>query len=170
MEDYKKLEQHWQESDMLEQIPSIVEERLTFLETIHRYRLIESTVLSYEETNYHFLPIVYVDGNSIRLRDSDNGQSKQLTRPYVYHALGNQKLKNFAAQCLGNELENMVMHKWKVAAESIPEEYLDAYENPQKASVLIYNAFIQGSNGTIPLPPPQEVGRVSAPLKSCKPL
>lgn len=160
-EDYKKLEQHWKETGRLDQIPHIVEERTTFLETIHRYRLIESTVLSHEETSYQFLPIVYVDGNSIRL--SSNGQAKQVTRPYVYHALGNQKLKNFAGQCLANELENMVMHKWKVAAESIPEKYLEAYTNPQKASVLVYNAFLEGSQGTIPLPPPQEVGRVSAP-------
>ncbi|KAF5271649.1 hypothetical protein FQR65_LT05270 [Abscondita terminalis] len=30
-------------------------------------------------------------------------------------------------------------------------------------SSLIYNAFLEGNQGTIPLPPPQEVGRVSAP-------
>jgi len=161
LEEYQKLGQYWQETGRLDQIPQIVEERTTYLETIHRYRLIESTVLSHEETSYQFLPIVYVDGNSIRL--SNNGQTKQVTRPYVYHALGNQKLKNFAGQCLANELENMVMHKWKVAAESIPEKYLEAYTDPQKESVLIYNAFQVGSQGTIPLPPPQEVGRVSAP-------
>ncbi|WP_342220245.1 hypothetical protein [Rickettsiella endosymbiont of Miltochrista miniata] len=160
-EEYQKLAQYWQETGRLDQIPHIVEERTTSLETIHRYRLIESTVLSHEETSYQFLPIVYVDGNSIRL--SNNGHAKQVTRPYVYHALSNQKLKNFAGQCLANELENMVMHKWKVAAESIPEKYLEAYTNPQKASVLVYNAFLEGSQGTIPLPPPQEVGRVSAP-------
>ena len=160
-EEYQKLAQYWQETGRLDQIPHIVEERTTSLETIHRYHLIESTVLSHEETSYQFLPIVYVDGNSIRL--NNNGQAKQITRPYVYHALGNQKLKNFAGQCLANELENMVMHKWKVAAESIPEKYLEAYTNPQKASVLVYNAFLEGSQGTIPLPPPQEVGRVSAP-------
>lgn len=160
-EEYQKLSQYWQETGRLDQIPHIVEERITSLETIHRYRLIESTVLSHEETSYQFLPIVYVDGNSIRL--SNNSQTKQVTRPYVYHAIGNQKLKNFAGQCLANELENMVMHKWKVAAESIPEKYLEAYTNPQKASVLVYNAFLEGSQGTIPLPPPQEVGRVSAP-------
>lgn len=160
-EEYQKLGQHWQESGRLDQIPHIVEERTTYLETIHRYHLIESNILNYEETNYQFLPIVYVDGNSIRLTNND--QTKQVTRPYVYHALGNQKLKNFAGQCLANELENMVMHKWKVAAESIPEKYLDAYINPQKASVLVYNAFQEGSQGMIPLPPPQEVGRVSAP-------
>lgn len=160
-EEYQKLAKYWQETGRLDQIPHIIEERTTSLETIHRYRLIESTVLSHEETSYQFLPIVYVDGNSIRL--SNNGQTKQVTRPYVYHALGNQKLKNFAGQCLANELENMVMHKWKVAAESIPEKYLEAYTNPQKASVLVYNAFLEGSQGMIPLPPPQEVGRVSAP-------
>ncbi len=160
-EAYQKLNQYWQETGRLEQIPQIIEERTTYLETIHRYRLIESSVLSHEETSYQCLPIVYVDGNSIRL--SDNGQTKQVTRPYVFHALGNQKLKNFAGQCLANELENMVMHKWKVAAESIPENYLEAYTHPQKASVLVYNAFLEGSQGTIPLPPPQEVGRVSAP-------
>jgi hypothetical protein len=160
-EEHQKLAQYWQETGRLDQIPHIVEERTTYLETIQRYRLIESTVLSHEETSYQFLPIVYVDGNSIRL--TNNGQAKQVTRPYVYHALGNQKLKNFAGQCLANELENMVMHKWKVAAESIPEKYLEAYINPQKASVLVYNAFLEGSQGMIPLPPPQEVGRVSAP-------
>jgi len=35
---------------------------------------------------------------------------------------GYPKLKNFAGQTLGNELENMIQHKFIVAKESLPQE------------------------------------------------
>lgn len=162
-EDYQALLQHWQQAGILSQFPRIIEERQTKIETIHRYQLIESQVLTHEETDYKYLPLVYVDGNSIRLRDGKMGDMKQLTRPYVYHAVGNQTLKNFAGQCLANELATMVAQKWIIAAEAIPAKYLDNYLKSQVPSVAIYNSFIEHNGSLAPLPPPQSVQRTSAP-------
>jgi hypothetical protein len=96
------------------------------------------------------------------MQDGENGATYQMTRPFVYHAMGMQKLKNFAGQTIGAEIQNMVMHKFKVAIESIPEEYKDAYKNVQVMSVLAYNAFFE-KNPEVPLPPPQEIQRTETP-------
>ncbi|WP_218813992.1 hypothetical protein [Rickettsiella endosymbiont of Dermanyssus gallinae] len=162
-DDYKTLEQHWQQSGILSPFPRIVEERPTTIETIHRYQLIESQVIKYEETDYKYLPLVYVDGNSIRLRDGKMGDMKQLTRPYVYHAASNQKLKNFAGQCLANELATMTAQKWIIAAEAIPEAYIENYKKSQVPSIAVYNGYMEHNGSLVPLPPPQSVQRTSAP-------
>lgn len=161
-EKYKKLQAYWDEQGIIEQIPKIISTRSTMIETIVRYDIAENKVLSYQETDYKYLPLVFFDGNSIMLRQHVNGSAFQMTRPYIYHTKGTQKLKNFAGQTLANELENMVQHKFKVAKESIPSEYIDAYENVQKASVLIYNGFLENDPDK-PLPPPQEIQRVATP-------
>jgi len=122
-EEYKALEQYRQQEGILSQLPTIAEERQTNTETIHRYQLIGSQIIQHEETDYKYLPLVFVDGNSIRLRDSKTGEMKQVTRPYLFHAHGIQRLKNLAGQCAANELENMATQKWIIAAESIPKNY-----------------------------------------------
>ena len=163
MREYNDLLAWWQENGLIEQPPAIVgKPRTTEMETIHRTRFIEDHILEEEETDYKYLPIVFVDGNSVHIRNGVNGAEMQLTRPYVYHARGLQKLKNFAGQCLANELENMIMHKWKVPKDGIPPEYQEAYANVQKANVLIYNAF-KDNDPNVPLPPPQEIVRAPAP-------
>lgn len=162
---YKKFLEQWQSSGSIEQPPMIVgKPRETEIETICRYRICENQVLEYEETDFKYLPLVFVDGNSILIRDRDNNAVTQKCRPYLYHAKGAQKLKNFAGQTLAAELENMVMHKFKVAKESIPqeEEYLQAYSNMQIASTFVYNAFMDNDPNQ-PVPPPQEIQRVPAP-------
>lgn len=161
--DYDKLLEMWNERGYIEQPPiPIGKPRFTMLETIVRYRICENQVLDVVKTNYKHLPLVFVDGNSVQLREENNGPTSQMTRPFVYHAKGIQKLKNFSGQTLANELENMIMHKFKVAIESIPEDYQDAYDNVQQASVLMYNAFKE-DNPTQALPPPQEIHRIPTP-------
>jgi hypothetical protein len=165
MDDYEDFLKRWEASGMVEQPPGIKgKPRWTEIETICRYRFIENKVLSYKETNFKRLPLVYADGNSILLRNGNNGSFIQKTRPYVYHAKGMQQLKNFAGQTLANELENMVQHKFKVAKESLPDEqsYLDAYTNIQLANTLVYKAF-KDNDPKIPVPPPVEVNRIPAP-------
>lgn len=163
MEDYKQMVEDWQKAGHLQPPPGIVgSPRMTEIEIICRYRLIENQILEYRETNYKYLPLVFVDGNSVVLRQPNNSSAQQMTRPYIYHAIGIQKLKNFAGQTLANELENMVMHKWKVAKESIPPEYLPAYTDNQTPRIVVYNAFYN-NDPTKPLPPPMEVARVPAP-------
>jgi len=152
----------WEESEKIEQPPLPVgEPRWTTIEEIVRYRFCENELLDYVPTNYKQLPLVFVDGNSVNLTEND--ASYQMTRPYVYHAKGIQRLKNFAGQSLGNEIENTVQHKWIVAVESIPVEYTEAYTNVQKADALIYNHFLDTNSPEITLPPPREVQRTPIP-------
>ena len=93
----------------------------------------------------------------------------QMTRPYVYQAKGVQMLKNFAGQTIGAEIENMVEHKFMAAIESIPEDYRDAYDNPQQAQTLVYNAFYD-KNPEQPLPPPREIQRTPTHKSFKRPL
>lgn len=145
--------------------PSIVgAPRTTEIETIVRYRLVENQILEYVETDYRYLPLVFVDGNSCFIRTPKNANIRQVCNAYVKNAMGAQKLKNFAGITLANELENIVQHKFKVAKESLPkeEDWLRSYRNIQQASTLVYNAFDE-KDPTKALPPPQEISRVPPP-------
>jgi hypothetical protein len=119
-------------------------------------------MLDYIETDYKYLPIIFIDGNSVVMREMNNGVSTQMTRPYVYHAKGIQRLKNFAGQTVANEIENLKMTTWVASKDSIPPEYLDAYINPQKTTTLIFNEFLDG-NPEIRNTPPREVQRTETP-------
>lgn len=161
---YKAMLGEWREKGIIEQPPAIIAERQTTLEVICRYRVCENDILEYEETEFKYLPLIFVDGNSRLIRDKDNQAVHQMCRPYTYHARGAQKLKNFAGQTLAAEIENMVMHKFKVAKESLPEEeeYLEAYGNMQIASTFVYNAFMDNDPDKA-VPPPQEIQRTPCP-------
>ena len=162
LKEFENILIEWEEQNKIEQPPQVVgEPRWTELETIHRYRFCETQVLDHIETDYKKLPLVFIDGNSIVI--TEGGGSYQMTRPYIYHAKGIQRLKNFAGQSLANELENTIQHKFVVSVESIPEDYQDAYQNVQKADVLLYNHFLDTNNPDIVLPPPREVVRTPIP-------
>lgn len=159
---YKKFIKQWEDEGYIEQPPIPVgEPRITTIETICRYRFCESKVLEYVETDFKHLPIVFVDGNSVNI--TRGGSSAQMTRPYVYHAKGLQKLKNYSGQSLANEIENTIQHKFIVPIESIPEDYQTAYQNVQKADTLVYNHFLDARNPDIQLPPPREINRTPIP-------
>lgn len=153
---YKEYLKYIEENNIIIQPLQIVESRTTTLETICRYRFIENQVLEYKETDWINLPFVFVDGNSVYLKDSEGSASYQMIRPLCYHSVGAQRLKNYALQTYGAWIENMVMHKWKVAKEGIPPEYKDAYINPQQASTLVYNAY-KDNDPNIPVPAPMEI-------------
>lgn len=159
--EYEKFIAEWEAQGIIEQPPVIVKKRRTTIEKIVRYRFCESTLLDVMDTNYRHLPLVFFDGNSVLIKDG--GSSYQMTRPYVYHAMGIQRLKNYAGQSLANELENTVQHKFVVAIESIPTDYQDAYQNVQKADTLVYNHFLDTNNPNITLPPPREIVRTPIP-------
>jgi hypothetical protein len=154
--------QKWKNEGRLEQPAMVVSERWTERTIICRYRFIENQILEYEETDFTVLPIIFVDGNSLLLQDDTGTAVTQMARPYVYNAIGAQKLKNFAGQTLANELENMVQHKWIVAKEAIPADYLEAYKKPQLPSVIVHNAY-NNNNPDQPLPAPREVQRIPIP-------
>ena len=143
--------------------PKIIgEPRETEINVITRYRLIENKIIEVVETDYQHLNGVFVDGNSIVLKDNDTGRSYQMTRPYAYHAKGIQLFANVAGQNLANEFETLVQHKVTIAQEALPDKYqeLKAYTDPQKANVYVYKAFTEDGR---PLPPPQPVQRTPIP-------
>lgn len=159
---YKKLLEVWESRGIIEVPPKVLEERTTKFTTIDCYTFIENQMLGHCETDFKFLPHIFVDGNSIKLESASGGDMEQMTRPYLYHARDIQRLKNFAGQTLANELENMVQHKFKAAEESIPENQREAYENVQQADLLVYKAF-KDNDPNVPLPPPQEIQRTPIP-------
>ncbi len=166
VKNYEKMQAWWDEQGFIEQIPAIIgAPRWTNLEIICKYRLIENQVLEYIETDYAYLPLVFIDGHSVLLTESKTNTVYQMTRPYVYHAKGIQDLKNFSGQALANYLENIIQHKFIVKKEAIPQEkdYLEALTNIQRASTLVVNAYSE-NDPTKPIPDPiREVVNVGAP-------
>ncbi len=161
--EYEKLLMEWQEQGYIEQPPIPINERRTQFEYICRYVFCESKVLEYVETDYKYLPLVFVDGNSVVLRE--DGTYSQMTRPYVYQSRGAQKLKNYAGQSLANELENTIQHKFMIAVESIPSDsaYQEPLRNVQKADAVYYNYFLDTNNPSVTLPPPTIIARTPIP-------
>lgn len=134
--EYDDLISNW---SSFEQPPQIVKTRTTQRTFIKRYVFIEDRILEEEETLLKRLPLIFVDGNSVHVKTTmEGGSSEQVTRPYAYQAEGAQRLKNFAGQCLANELENMMQSKYIVDPESIPTgSAVDDWNSPQKASTLL---------------------------------
>lgn len=162
--EYEDYAQRWEQSGRIELVPSVVDERMTSIVIVCRYTFCEDKILEYTETDFKFLPIVFFDGYSVDLQCANSANVKQMTRPMVYQAIGMQKLKNYTSQTIAAEIENMVMHKFKVAIESMPKDkdYQDAYRDIQKADVLFYNAYREG-NSDQPLPVPTEIQRTQTP-------
>lgn len=159
---YEQMLMMWNKAGYIEQPPIPISRRKTTIETIEQFIICENAILEHQKTNFKHLPLVFIDGNSAFFKESENGAAIQMTRPFVYHAKGAQRLINFAGQTQAAEIENIVMHKFKVALESIPKGYEDAYKNVQVPSNLIYNAFYK-ENPDQPLPPPMEIQRAPTP-------
>jgi len=160
---YREMVDTW--NDITVPPSQIGKSRKTLLDTINRYRLVENQVIQYEETEFNMFPLVFIDGNSLMIKTPKNGNIRQVTRPFVYHAKGAQRLKNYAGISLANEIENTVQHKFMVAKEALPkeEEFLQAYKDTQKESVLVYNS-VHESNPEFPINNPiREIQRTPAP-------
>ncbi len=162
--EYKKLLNEWHAALIVAPPPAIKNKRKTEVTTICRTRFIENKILEYVETDYKHLPLVFVDGNSVLLRKTPKSGVQQYTKCYFQDAIGAQKLKNFAGQSLAGYIENMVSHKWKVALESIVEDYKDWIQNPQVATAAVYRAF-HNNDPEKPIPPPQEIGLIPMPAE-----
>lgn len=156
VKNYEKLQAYWQSEQFIEQIPAVVgEPRITELETICCYKFIENQILEYNETDYCYLPHVFVDGNSILLTQGTANTTYQMTRPYVYHAKGIQDMTNYAGQTVCNSMENLIQHKYIIKKEAIPQEqdYIEALNDVQRASTIVVNAFNE-NNPDQPIPDP----------------
>lgn len=155
-DDYKDFIEKWNASGSFLPAPGIVgKPRWTEREIICRYRIIENTVIEYEETDYNFFPLIFVDGNSIIVKTPKNGNIRQITRPYVYHAKGAQRLKNYAGIQLASAIENIVQHKFIIKKEALPkeEEFMAAIKDIQKPSNVVVNAFYE-ENPDMQIPDP----------------
>lgn len=149
-EEYEKLLEKYLQSGILQAPPVILEKSRRAHTTIVNYKFTGDEILSYEETDFNFLPLIFIDGNSVLLKDG------QMTRPYFFHAMDAQRMKNICAQSIMNDVENMRQTDIFVAKEAIPEEpeLRLAWLNPQKANAaLAYNYFSESNDGaTLPLP------------------
>jgi hypothetical protein len=137
-------------------VPPVILEASRRAETkIIHWQFTGDQVLSREETDYEILPFVFIDGNSIMLKQG------QMTRPYIYHAMDVQKMKNTIAQNIMNDVENMRQTDIFIAKESIPQEpeFRMAWMNPQKANAALPFNFFSETNDNAQLPLPQIIPR-----------
>lgn len=156
-DEYNLLLSTW---NSIEQPPQEVRRRWTEKEVIERYEFIEDRILEKETTQLPSLPLLFVDGNSVYVKQYGTNCTQQVTRPYAYHAMGAQQLKNFAGQCMGNELENMMQNKYIVDKDSIPEDAIEDWTTPQKAATLIWQSRDKDGEQ---LPAPIAVNRTQIP-------
>lgn len=159
---YNKMLKFW--GDLVAP-PAIIAKRVTELDTIVRYRLIDNRIMEEEETDFSYLPLVFVDGNSIVVKTPKNGNVRQITRPYVWNAKGAQRMKNYTGLSLANQIENTVQSKFIIKKEALPKEdmWLQAIKDPQKPSNIVVNAFYE-ENPDQPIPDPiREIIKVPAP-------
>lgn len=158
---YQKILENYEQTQKFAQPPAIIETRKTKQTIICCYVFTENQLLEVYDTDYSILPIIFVDGNSVLIRqESENSDVEQIVKPYVENAVDIQRLKNLSGQQLADGIETMIQHKMKVALESIPPKYLEQYTNVQYAGNYIYKAY--KDDGT-PLPAPQEVVKVPLP-------
>jgi uncharacterized protein YeaO (DUF488 family) len=164
LEDYEEMLNTWGEFTAP---PTLIGKPIKKkIDRIVRYRCIENEVLEYVETDFKMFPLIFVDGNSVMIKNpKTSGNVKQLTRPYVYNVKGAQKLKNFAGITLANEIENIVQHKFMVAKEALPkeEDWLQAYKDIQKPSTLVFNAYFDQDSDKPIMNPITPIPRIPAP-------
>ena len=157
--EYNKLVKEWVR---IEQVPVELERRRSTTTRIDRYRICQNEILDHKQTSFPMLPLVFFDGDSKRIQNTDGGHIEQMTRPYVYHAEGIQRLMNFSMQTIGQELEDMPRNTYMVPVTAIPKEYVKAYQNPQIAGTLPYNQY-DPERPDVRLDPPQVVQRIPTP-------
>lgn len=162
--EYNKILANW---DSIEQMPIILRKRTTTVETIKRVLFTKDIIIEEEDTDFDYLPYVFVDGASVFLNDVSGvgSDSYQFTTPYTYHGRGIQNLKNCAGQSWANAIENQVQHKFIIKEEAIPEQedLLNALTNIQQQSNIVVRAF-NDNNPEQPIPDPiREVMPVPMP-------
>jgi hypothetical protein len=155
MKQYEKLQQYWAEQQIIEQIPEIINQRMTLLDVIQNYKFIRDQILEKEETDYCYLPHVFFDGNSDVLCKGHTNTSYQFTKPYYYHAKGAQDMMNFMGIAITNSVDNLSCSKFIVKEEAIPQQqdYIDAITEPQRANTLVVRAYSENDPNK-PIPDP----------------
>ena len=159
--EYKRILDIYEKKQIVPQAPSIIGARYSMQTTICRYRFVQDQVISYSETAFPILPIVFVDGNSVLLKD-DAGEYgvKQVVKGYTHNATDAQRLMNLSGQQLANSIQTIVEHKMKIALESVPKGYESSYFDVQYPGNYIFKAYTDDGRQ---LPPPQEVTKMPIP-------
>lgn len=152
---YEKLAKFWEDENIIEQLPEVVNSRMTVLDIICNYKFINSQILEYRETDYCYLPHVFFDGNSDILCKGHTNTSYQFTKPYYYHAKGAQDMMNFMGIAITNSTDNLSCSKFIVKEEAIPQQqdYMDAIAEPQRANTIVVRAYSE-NNPDKPIPEP----------------
>ena len=162
---YEKMQTYWQENEVIEQIPEIVNSRQSLMDTICNYKFISDQVIEETDTDYKHLPHVFFNGNSDILTKGHSNTTFQFTKPYFYHAKGAQDLMNFTGIAIANSIDNMSMSKFIVKEEAIPQQqdYIDAITDPQRANTIVVRAYSE-NNPDKPIPEPiREVQNIPLP-------
>lgn len=151
--DYKRMKDDWEEEGNILPFPDEpIDTRIHHSHEIIRYRLIgdcflEDPVL----TDYYYLPLIFLDGNSAFI------EGQQITRSYFYNAIDCQRIKNYLASQMLNDIENQQRAPFAMPEAGIPENeaYREGLENPQKVKgVLFYKHADDEGN---PIPPLQQL-------------
>lgn len=159
---YMEALEAWEEAGYMELPPVIVQERMSTKETICKYVFNDNNVVSYEETDYKYLPLFKFQGSSVSLQDPDGSNKREMIRSYVHNLKGPQRLKNVAGQQVAAEIENTVAHKFMFDMESVDLTQMDQLRNVQIQDVILYRSRRDG-NSDEPLQPPREVVRPPIP-------
>ena len=152
---YREMQQYWEDENILEQIPKVMNKRTSVIDVICKTIFIRGQVLEYEETDYSLLPHVFFDGNSDMLCKGHTNTSYQFTKPYYYHCKGAQDMMNFMGIAITNSVDNMSCSKFIVMEEAIPQQqdYKDMITDPQRAGTLVVRAYSE-NNPDKPIPTP----------------
>jgi hypothetical protein len=162
MDEYKEFVEDWELMGEIRQVPQIVDERMTHITKICRYKMIGTRILEEEETDLPSFPYIYFDGNSETIKNPDNSHVQFMTRPYVYNAIAAQKLKNFAGQSLAYGLMKMIQSPFMASTDALRGQDAEPWRNPQDANILLFNAF-KDDNPEVPLQPPIQIAATPLP-------
>jgi len=126
--------------------------RSTQFEKIHRYQVCGDKLLSESVTDLKYLPLVFIDGNSITI------QGKQKVRSLTHNVQQAQEVKDILWSKATDLLMRQDKSKLLIAEEAMPtsEESKLPWKNPQKSySMYVYKAYKKEESGQVmPVPPP----------------
>lgn len=158
-EEYKQMLENLPD---IGQAPKILDERMEKDYEIIRTRLCESEIIKEEKTEFKAPNYIFVDCSSAEDRESSNSESKQVTRPFFYHAKDNQRFKNYCLQTMGNEIENLTQTKFFIPKESLDQKQIENITNIQNNVAILWNAY-KDNDPNKPVPKPEIIPRVEIP-------
>lgn len=165
-DEYDKFIKDWNDrverSEEIQQPPAIVKSRDTQVCVVCRYVFSGNEMLEYTETDFEDANYIFVDGNSVEIKETPKSKTKQKVRSYAHHAFDLQKLRNFAMQTVAAKMEGMVMSTWLIANESMDTNNLDSILENQVPRVVTYNCTAK-ERPDIVVPPPQLIQAQTMP-------